>query len=141
MVRRRVRRRRGRAVVRLLDSNAFVWAVAAPQQLSARAREAVTEDGATLWVSPLLHYELSQKAARGKLQLAMAPIDFVERGIEQLGAIELPLRLSHTRLSDALQWHHRDPFDRLLALQALAEGMSIVSSDSVFDRYGVERIW
>lgn len=127
--------------MRLLDSNAFVWAVTGSRQLSARAREAITEDGATLWVSPLVHYELSQKAARGKLQLAIAPIDFVERGMEQLGAMELPLRLSHTRLSDALEWHHRDPFDRLLALQALAEGMSIVSSDPVFDLYGVERIW
>lgn len=127
--------------MRLLDSNAFVWAVTGSRQLSAHAREAITEGGATLWVSPLLHYELSQKAARGKLQLSIAPIDFVERGIEQLGAMELPLRLSHTRLSDTLEWHHRDPFDRLLALQALAEGMSIVSSDPIFDLYGVERIW
>jgi PIN domain nuclease of toxin-antitoxin system len=40
-----------------------------------------------------------------------------------------------------LPWHHRDPFDRLLAAQALDEKLSLVSRDSVFDRYGIRRIW
>jgi PIN domain nuclease of toxin-antitoxin system len=40
-----------------------------------------------------------------------------------------------------LPWHHRDQFDRMLAAQALVEPIKLVSSDVIFDRYGVDRIW
>jgi PIN domain nuclease of toxin-antitoxin system len=40
-----------------------------------------------------------------------------------------------------LHFHHRDPFDRLLAAQSLELGVPLISVDAIFDRYGVERIW
>jgi PIN domain nuclease of toxin-antitoxin system len=53
----------------------------------------------------------------------------------------LPIAVSHTALVATLPFHHRDPFDRLLAAQALAEGVPLVSRDPVFDAYGVHRVW
>lgn len=71
----------------------------------------------------------------------MPPSEFVRRGMESLGLTALGLLHRHTASSDSLAWHHRDPFDRLLALQATVEGLAIISSDEQFDRYGVRRIW
>jgi PIN domain nuclease of toxin-antitoxin system len=53
----------------------------------------------------------------------------------------LAIEPRHTAILTTLPFHHRDPFDRLLIAQALAEGIAIVGADAVFDRYGVERIW
>lgn len=92
-------------------------------------------------ISPLLQYELSQKRAKGKLDLSIPAREFVMLGMEQLMLSELPLLLRHTQLSDTIGWHHRDPFDRLLALQAIGEGIPIISADAVFESYGIRRIW
>jgi PIN domain nuclease of toxin-antitoxin system len=42
---------------------------------------------------------------------------------------------------ESLPWHHRDPFDRLMAAQAIQRGLQVVSSDPIFEEYGVDRIW
>ncbi len=125
----------------LIDTNAFYWAVTGSDRLAFRARELLISEIDKVVVSPLLHYELSQKHAKGKLELAIPAREFVRIGMEQLKAEELPLRLKHTEWSDSIGWHHRDPFDRLLALQALGEGIPIISSDAAFDLYGLARIW
>jgi PIN domain nuclease of toxin-antitoxin system len=57
------------------------------------------------------------------------------------GFHELPVDLPHAAGVARLPFHHRDPFDRLLASQALHEHLAIVSADPVFRRYGVKRIW
>ena len=53
----------------------------------------------------------------------------------------LPIEISHTAQLTTLPFHHRDPFDRLIIAQALAEKLPVVSIDSQFDAYGVERVW
>ena len=57
------------------------------------------------------------------------------------GVQPLSLQLPHAARAAELPFHHCDPFDRLLAAQAIEEGLSIVSADPVFARYGVKRIW
>ncbi len=61
--------------------------------------------------------------------------------MESLGLSALPVEFRHSAASDSLAWHHRDPFDRLIALQAIVEGFDVISSDAVFERYGIRRIW
>jgi len=53
----------------------------------------------------------------------------------------MPINLAHSDKQVGLDFHHKDPFDRILAAQALTEGISIISIDSIFDQYGVTRIW
>ena len=53
----------------------------------------------------------------------------------------MPIELAHTKIVATLPHHHRDPFDRLLIAQAMAEGMPIVGADTLFDAYGVVRLW
>jgi PIN domain nuclease of toxin-antitoxin system len=53
----------------------------------------------------------------------------------------LPIEVRHTAYMISLPFHHKDPFDRLLAAQSLADGLALVSADTAFDAYGVVRIW
>jgi PIN domain nuclease of toxin-antitoxin system len=55
--------------------------------------------------------------------------------------ISIPIDPLHAIRSGLLPFHHRDPFDRLLAAQSLEMGIPLISIDAIFDRYGVERIW
>ena len=57
------------------------------------------------------------------------------------GFDSLPIGVRHITRTASLPWHHRDPFDRMLAAQALEENLSFVSRDRVFDAYGVTRKW
>jgi PIN domain nuclease of toxin-antitoxin system len=77
----------------------------------------------------------------GKLLLSMHYRDWMDRVIAELVLAFLPIHFDHTERMANLPWHHRDQFDRMLAAQALVEPIKLVSSDVIFDRYGVDRIW
>jgi PIN domain nuclease of toxin-antitoxin system len=57
------------------------------------------------------------------------------------GFMALPVSLSHLRLLESLPYIHRDPFDRMMVAQALAEGIPVVTGDRVFATYGVQVVW
>ena len=59
--------------------------------------------------------------------------------LSSIGLLEISPQ--HTYAVADLPFHHRDPFDRLLAAQCLSEGLTLISSDAVFEKYGVERVW
>lgn len=65
----------------------------------------------------------------------------METVIDQNGFGYLHIEPKHTAVLTTMPFHHKDPFDRLLAAQALVENISIVSTDAIFDQYGVKRIW
>ena len=65
----------------------------------------------------------------------------MQRGIAGNDFSILPIEPKHTSLLTTLPLHHKDPFDRLLAAQAIAEGIPILSVDGRFDPYGVRRLW
>ena len=124
----------------LLDTHTFLWWVDDNEQLSARARRAVTE-ASEAFVSVASCWELAIKVSLGKLQLPKAVDRFIP---EQLAANDF--RLLHIDLVDVarvetLAFHHRDPFDRLIAAQALNDDLAIVTRDAVFRKYGLRRVW
>jgi PIN domain nuclease of toxin-antitoxin system len=65
----------------------------------------------------------------------------MEKALIDLALVVSPITLEFAERQMALPFHHRDPFDRLLAAQCLVEAVPIVSADSVFDQYGVSRTW
>ena len=81
------------------------------------------------------------KASLGKLTLSGPLQRFVQEQLEVNGFSLLAVSLEHAGGVAGLPFHHRDPFDRLLAAQARAEDLSIVSADRIFPKYGVKRIW
>jgi PIN domain nuclease of toxin-antitoxin system len=77
----------------------------------------------------------------GKLDMPQ-PLDrFLQEQLEINGFAMLPISLEHATAVSRLAFHHRDPFDRILAAQALEEEIPVVSSDPVFKAYGIKRIW
>ena len=81
------------------------------------------------------------KVSLGKLTLAQPFDQFIPRQL-QLNQIEvLDIELPHVTAVVAMPFHHRDPFDRLMAAQCQIEGLPIVSADPVFDTYSVRRVW
>jgi len=125
----------------LLDTHAFLWWVGDAAQLSRQARQAIADPASECLFSLVSAWELAIKVSLGKLQLSLPLRRFIP---EQLAANRfrlLDLSFSHVARVEILEMHHRDPFDRLLAAQALEEKLEIVSADAIFEKYGVTRIW
>jgi len=118
----------------LLDSHAFLWWLGDDPKLRAEARQAVADPSSVVHVSAATVWELSIKAARGKLDLGGA--DLVEE-IEDNEFVELPMSARHSLAAGYLPRHHEDPFDRMLIAQAQLEGLTIVTRDPEFRAYGV----
>lgn len=125
----------------LLDTHAFLWFMEGSDRLSQRARIEIESGPGRRLLSIASTWEMAIKASLGKLTLTkplgeLLPVLLADSGIELL-AIDVP---DVARVA-ALPFHHRDPFDRLLAAQALERGLTLVSIDAAFDAYGVDRLW
>lgn len=123
----------------LLDTHAFLWWVSDDARLSRRARPAMASSPCLLSLASC--WELTIKVSLRKLTLSKPVGRFVQEQIEINRFTLLGLTLEHVAKLDALPFHHRDPFDRLLAAQAAVEDLAVVSADPIFRRYGVTRVW
>jgi PIN domain nuclease of toxin-antitoxin system len=125
----------------LLDTHAFLWFVAGAPELSPTARGAI-EDGANdVFVSIASAWEIAIKVGIGKLSLdAPSAGVFFDEQMATNGFAYLSIEPAHVFHAGALPLHHRDPFDRLLIAQALAEQMALVTRED-FRRYGVGVLW
>jgi PIN domain nuclease of toxin-antitoxin system len=125
----------------LLDTQALLWIRADHPGLSKKAKNAYRKKENEVFVSVVSFWELAIKKSLGKIEMTGTLKEFIDSAFERLGLSLLPLTLDHILKVDLLPFHHRDPFDRILAAQALCEGMEVVAGDSEFDKYGVKRIW
>jgi PIN domain nuclease of toxin-antitoxin system len=125
----------------LLDTHAFLWFVAGSAELSTRARRRIEDVGNERLLSIASVWELAIKASLGKIMLAVPLGELVQEGALDNEISLLPVSREHAVGVGVLPFHHRDPFDRMLAVQAAQEGLTIVSRDDCFDASGVRRIW
>lgn len=125
----------------LLDTHAWLWFVLGDNSLTPAARSAIEDAQNEKLISAASYWELAIKASLGKFRLPRPYADFIDHAIRGQGFSVLPIAASHATIVSELPFHHRDPFDRLLVAQALAENIHLVSADATFDRYGVRRLW
>lgn len=125
----------------LVDSHAVLWYVDQDQMLSVTAHRAITDPANDLLVSAATVWEIAIKTSIGKLSLSQPYRLWMKKAIADLRASLLPVSVDYADIQANLPFHHRDPFDRLVIAQALVEGISVVSADSQFDAYGVNRVW
>jgi len=125
----------------LLDTHAWLWFVLGDASLSQTARSLIEDSSNEKLVSPASYWEVAIKIGIGKYVLPQPYGDFVRHAIEGQSFVILPVLTMHTALVATMPFHHRDPFDRLLVAQALAEQIAIVSNDGILDAYGVQRKW
>jgi len=81
------------------------------------------------------------KISLGKLALEQPFGELIPRQMELNGFDLLPVQISHVTQLTSLPFLHRDPFDRMLIAQCAANELTLVGSDSVFDRYSIKRVW
>lgn len=124
----------------LIDTHTFLWFVLADSRLSHKA-QALAGTSEVVYVSPASYWEISIKVSLGKYLLSEPFALFMERELRQNDFTILPISVAHAAKVSELPFHHRDPFDRMIAAQALLENISLVSCDKVFDAYGVARVW
>ena len=125
----------------LLDTHTFLWWVEDAPELSKKARQAVANPGNECFLSLVSCWEMAIKLSLGKLKLAGVIERFIPEQLAANGFRQLEIEFRHVARVAALPFHHRDPFDRLLAAQAKEEKLAIVSADTVFRKYGVKCIW
>lgn len=122
----------------LLDTQVWLWMLAAPERLSRRARLLVVSSDNELVLSAASAWEIAIKFALGKIQLPEAPIEYIPRLMTRTGVTPLPVHHRHALHVATLPAHHRDPFDRLLVAQAQLELLPILTADRVFRSYDVK---
>ncbi len=119
----------------------MIWYVDQDQLLTAAAHAAITDSANVLLLSAATIWEMGIKVGLKKLSLSLPYRHWMDKAIADLGLTVLPITVAYVEVQAGLPWHHRDPFDRLLIAQALAEQVPIISADASFDQYGVNRVW
>ena len=125
----------------LLDTHAFIWAAMDAPELSKKARAVLSSGETKVWVSAITAWEIAIKAGQRKLPQAAELADQFADVVQGSGYTVLPITVPHALRTGRLALHHKDPFDRMLIAQALAEDIALVSNEEIFDAYQVRRIW
>lgn len=126
----------------LLDTHALLWSVLEPAKLSRRVAEIVIDEANTMLVSSASAWEIATKVRLGKLPQAEAfEKRFLEVVVDVAGYELLPIDVETVLRAGRLVGGHGDPFDRMIAAQALAMDIPVISIDSKLDSFGVQRIW
>lgn len=124
----------------LIDTHTFLWFIDDSPRLSARAKQSI-EAADEVYLSVASLWEIAVKISLEKLTLRLPFEDLATTQLTSNAIRLLSIAVEHLAGVATLPFHHRDPFDRLLIAQALAEELSVVSVDPLFDAYAVKRLW
>lgn len=122
----------------LLDTHIFIWWADQSEKLSRATLSALEDEANELLLSVASVWEMQLKIQLGKLKLSLPLKELVKNQQETNDLMVSPITLTHVLALEALPSHHKDPFDRLLIAQGIAEGFTIVTADSQFSAYSVK---
>ena len=120
------------AVTYLLDTHVFLWLVSTPERVPMRTH--LAEPGTRLLVSSASAMEVATKARLGKLPegVPLANESAWNDALRTMRADELPISTRHSLFAGSMDWEHKDPFDRILAAQAIIEEVPLITVDQAF---------
>jgi len=125
----------------LLDTCTLIWATLSSRVISAKARKLLADESNIILVSAASVWEIATRVRSGKMPEAeQLERNFLET-MEIAGYTILSLDASSALRAARLPGLHRDPFDRILAAQALSLDIPVITPDPLFDQFGVRRIW
>lgn len=125
----------------LVDTHVFLWIFSDLHDFSARAKSFFEDlESNQFYLSDASAWEASIKFGSGKLKLPEKPEVFFPDRVRRAGYRHLPIDLNHVTRVHSLPRIHGDPFDRLLVSQAKLEGLTILSNDPIFKKYGIETL-
>jgi len=124
----------------LMDTSVLIHSLISRPKLNHRALELLADNTAELYLSAVSSWEITIKVGTGKLVLPEKSAEFVSRAMRLMSLKPLDITHPHALAVEALPNHHPDPFDRLLIAQALAEKLTLLTADRVFQQYKVDLI-
>ena len=124
----------------LLDTHTLIWFINGDELLSSKARQAIEAAEAFNFVSIASLWEIAIKISLNKLELK-TPYQHVQQQMINNGFEILPITFEDTLILSTLPFHHRDPFDRIIISQAVANDLEVLSKDEHFTSYKVKTIW
>jgi PIN domain nuclease of toxin-antitoxin system len=125
----------------LLDTHAFLWSITGDDRLSKTAEKTFLNPDNNLYFSAASFWEICIKLSLGKLSLKRGWFKTIQEEM-RINAVQwLPVEMQHCVELTKLPFHHRDPFDRMLIAQAMAEDLQLLSRDGRLSAYEIERIW
>ncbi len=122
----------------LLDTHAVLWILEQSRRLSPRASDAILDPANEIVVSAVSIYELEFKSTLGRLDVLPKPLRML---MQEIGFEELPITPAHAERAARLPLVCRDPWDRVLAAQAILEGLTVVTRDPVIAALGARTLW
>jgi PIN domain nuclease of toxin-antitoxin system len=126
----------------IVDTHVLLWMLTDPALLSTDARDALRPQRVEVYVSAATAWELSTKHRLGRLPQADVLLHAYDGHLKRLGAHDLKMTSAHARLAGSLDWQHRDPFDRMIAAQAMIESLALITADKAFNTVnGVRTLW
>jgi len=125
----------------LLDTHTFIWYVTDNPRLSANVKLLIEDENNEKLVSIASIWEMAIKHSIGRLNFSLPFMEFVgqQLSVSNIGLLEI--NLNHIEVVASLPLHHRDPFDRLIIAQSMAEQIPVLSVDAIFDDYAIARLW
>lgn len=125
----------------LLDTHTLLWAIINPELLSRRASKIIEDNASVILVSAASAWEIATKVRLGKLPRAEAlERDFFQT-LGDLGYVHFSIDAETALRAGRFAAQHGDPFDRMIAAQALTLDIPVISKDIQLDQFGVRRIW
>jgi PIN domain nuclease of toxin-antitoxin system len=125
----------------LLDTCVLIWATISPKSLTTKVRKTIANKNNVILVSAASAWEIATKVRLGRLPgVERLEEDFLD-AIDNAGYIPLAIDTESALRAGRFSSAHRDPFDRMIAAQALGQNVSVVSPDRLLDQFGVSRIW
>ncbi|HWJ75276.1 MAG TPA: type II toxin-antitoxin system VapC family toxin [Kaistia sp.] len=125
----------------LLDTHAWIWWNTGNPRLGRALIERMASQEDRIFVSAASVWETVTKHRLGKLPDAEPFVGQIEAVIQDDGFLPLAITTRHAAMAAAFEDPHKDPFDRLLIAQALTDDLTLVSNETLFDRFGVARLW
>src|SRR6266852_893870 len=122
----------------LLDTHIFICWADHPEKLSPAALSALEDEVNELLLSVASVWEMQNKIQLGKLKLSLPLKDLIKSQQETNDITVSPVALTHVLALDALPFHHKDPFDRLLIAQSIEENLTLVTADSQSSAYSIK---
>jgi PIN domain nuclease of toxin-antitoxin system len=124
----------------LLDTHAFIWYTTDSSRLTTTGRSLIDNGENDILLSTASVWEMAIKHSIGRLTFSMPFMEFIKQQIAVNRIDILEITFDHIEVVASLPLHHRDPFDRLIIAQSMAEQIPVLSRDAFFDAYAIARL-
>jgi PIN domain nuclease of toxin-antitoxin system len=124
----------------LLDTHVLIWFLNGDKSLSAKARKAIESENASNFVSIASLWEIAIKLSLDRLSIKV-PFEKIGNELDKNNFQLLPITFNDTVILSSLTFHHKDPFDRLIISQSIANEFTLISKDKEFSDYKIKLLW